>query len=87
MLTGIILCFIVGYVTIVFEHPLRLDKSVPALLMGSVIWALISLGHMDVVDHTHHVGEMENVLLHHLGKTAEILFFLLTKFQNLSRTI
>ena len=77
MLTGIILCFIVGYVTIVFEHPLRLDKSVPALLMGSVIWALISLGHMDVVDHTHHVGEMENVLLHHLGKTAEILFFLI----------
>ncbi len=77
MLTGIVLCFILGYITIVFEHPLKLDKSVPALLMGSLCWALISLGHADVVDHHHTVAPLEGVLLHHLGKTAEILFFLI----------
>lgn len=85
MLTGVILCFIIGYVTIVFEHPLRLDKSVPALLMGSLCWALVSLGHMDVVDHHGHVGHGADyyednllpVLLHHMGKTAEILIFLI----------
>lgn len=77
MLTGVILCFILGYVTIIFEHPLRLDKSVPALLMGSLCWALISLGHLDVVDHHHEVGTLSDVLLHHLGKTAEILIFLI----------
>lgn len=77
MLTGIVLCFILGYLTIVFEHPLRLDKSVPALLMGSICWALISLGHLHVVDHHHEVAAVSEVLLHHLGKTAEILFFLI----------
>ncbi|NRB63719.1 MAG: sodium:proton antiporter NhaD [Saprospiraceae bacterium] len=77
MLTGVIACFIIGYVLIVFEHPLKLDKSVPALLMGSLIWAMISLGHLDVVSHTHQAGHLEEVLLHHIGKTAEILIFLI----------
>lgn len=85
MLTGVILCFIIGYITIVFEHPLRLDKSVPALLMGSLTWALISLGHLDVIDHHGHISGHDGdyydgllgVLLHHIGKTAEILVFLI----------
>ncbi len=77
MLTGIVLCFILGYLTIVFEHPLKLDKSVPALLMGSLCWAFISVGHLHVVDHHHEVAPLGSVLLHHLGKTAEILFFLI----------
>lgn len=77
MLTGVVLCFILGYLAIVFEHPLKLDKSVPALLMGSLCWAFVSLGHMEVVDHHHHVGDLDGVLLHHIGKTAEILIFLI----------
>jgi len=36
MLTGVIVCFILGYLTIVFEHPLKLDKTVPALIMGAL---------------------------------------------------
>ncbi|MEM9824211.1 MAG: sodium:proton antiporter NhaD [Bacteroidota bacterium] len=77
MITGVIICFIVGYIAIVFEHPLKLDKTVPALIMGAFIWALISIGHLNVVDHHHHLGEIEEVLLHHIGKVAEILFFLI----------
>lgn len=77
MLTAIVLCFIIGYLTIVFEHPLRLDKSVPALLMGSLIWAIIAVGHLPIVGHTHELTSTEDGLLHHLGKTAEILVFLL----------
>ena len=86
MLTGVIICFILGYLLIVFEHPLKLDKTVPALLMGATCWALISLGHLDVVDTAgsigdHHGGHqtdhMLEVLLHHIGKVAEILFFLI----------
>ncbi|MEL7159817.1 MAG: sodium:proton antiporter NhaD [Bacteroidota bacterium] len=108
MLTAVIACFVIGYVVIVFEHPLRLDKTVPALLMGSICWALLSLGFnsgsLGVVD-THgdlfsmasdalgHAGDhaggdhggghgdaghgFTNTLLHHLGKTAEILIFLI----------
>ncbi len=77
MITALVLCFVIGYSLIVFEHPLRLDKSVPALLMGSLCWAMISMGHLDVITHEHTVGEIEPVLLHHIGKIAEILLFLI----------
>jgi Na+/H+ antiporter NhaD/arsenite permease-like protein len=77
MIFAVVACFIVGYILIVFEHPLRLDKSVPALLMGALTWALISVGNLEVLDHLHQTASLDEVLLHHLGKTAEILFFLI----------
>lgn len=77
MLTTVIICFILGYLAIVFEHPLKLDKTVPALIMGAAIWAFISLGHLELVGADHQLGHMEEVLLHHIGKVAEILFFLI----------
>ena len=77
MLIGIVICFIIGYLAIVFEHPLKLDKTVPALIMGALCWALVSLGHLDVVGFDHQVSDLESVLLHHIGKIAEILFFLI----------
>ena len=46
MLTSVVLCFFIGYVIIILEQPLKLDKSVPALLMGAMTWALISVGHL-----------------------------------------
>ncbi|MEL6122973.1 MAG: SLC13 family permease, partial [Bacteroidota bacterium] len=84
MLPAVIACFIIGYLIIVFEHPLKLDKTVPALIMGALCWAFISLGHLDLFDHHGHAvhsddyyGDLKNVLLHHVGKTAEILIFLI----------
>ena len=77
MLTVVVVVFILGYLTIVFEHPLKLDKTVPALLMGALCWAFISLGHLPLVDSHHHIAGQEDVLLHHIGKVAEILFFLI----------
>ncbi len=85
MLIGVIACFIIGYILIVLEHPLRLDKTVPALLMAALCWAIIALGHMDIIDHHgHHIEEgvtykkwLSPILLHHIGKTAEILVFLI----------
>ena len=84
MLIGVIVCFILGYLVIVFEHPLKLDKTVPALLMGAMCWAFISLGHLEIYDHHGHAlhgddyyGDLGSVLLHHVGKTAEILIFLI----------
>ena len=84
-MASVIICFILGYLVIVFEHPLKLDKTVPALLMGALCWAFISLGHLEVYDHHHHTmgsGDeyqswLGGVLLHHVGKTAEILIFLI----------
>ncbi len=77
MITVVVAIFIIGYLAIVFEHPLKLDKTVPALIMGALCWAAVSLGHLEVVGHDHHLGELDEVLLHHIGKVAEILLFLI----------
>lgn len=89
----LIVLFVIGYLSITLEHPLKLDKTVPALLMASIMWALLAVGFhqgwFSVVDgygaifnitsgniHQQEHG-FENLLLHHLGKTAEILVFLI----------
>ena len=76
MLSIVVALFVVGYATIVFEHPLKLDKTVPTLLMGTLIWAVISVGGLPVISHLEEVAPISDVLLHHTGKIAEILFFL-----------
>lgn len=77
----IIAIFILGYLGIAFEHNIKVDKLIPALAMMAILWALIAVNHLEVFEiipgigkESHHV---EGVLLHHLGKTAEILFFLM----------
>ncbi len=92
MTSIIILIFIIGYLSITLEHPLKLDKTVPALIMSALIWAVLAVGFhagwFDVINTEEHVfsyltgGEtamegFEGTLLHHLGKTAEILIFLI----------
>ncbi|MEY4974423.1 MAG: hypothetical protein RLZZ55_1215 [Bacteroidota bacterium] len=67
---SLVLLFIVGYAAISFEHVLRIDKLIPALLMMTLSWALIALNSADI----HQTSEL---LLHHFGKTSEILIFLM----------
>ncbi len=104
MLTILIAIFIIGYLAIVFEHPLHLDKTVPAVIMAALMWAVVAVGfHQGIFDvisshdsvysmksllgdnldaaaeklyHKNEEGFVE-ILLHHLGKTAEILIFLI----------
>ena len=82
METIIIIVFIAGYLAITLEHNLKIDKLIPALAMMAILWAIIALAHMDVFEVNAELRELEpsqidEILLHHLGKTAEILFFLL----------
>lgn len=44
MLTTLILLFIIGYLCIALEHPLRIDKTATALLLGMLMWILYALG-------------------------------------------
>jgi len=82
METVIIIVFLVGYLAITLEHNLKIDKLIPALAMMAILWAIIALNHMSVFEVNAELRELEpshldEILLHHLGKTAEILFFLL----------
>lgn len=80
--TLIIIVFFLGYLAITLEHNLKIDKLIPALAMMAILWAMISLTHMPVFDidtitRSLHETHIEEILLHHLGKTAEILVFLI----------
>jgi Na+/H+ antiporter NhaD/arsenite permease-like protein len=77
MVVAVIVIFILGYLAIVFEHPLKLDKTVPALIMGALCWAFVSSSDHVYYDHLHVPGELSDILLHHIGKTSEILVFLI----------
>ncbi len=63
-----VLIFVIGYLAIAFEHPIKINKTASALVTGVLVWVVYAL-----VKGPH---ELE-VLGHHLGATSEILFFLL----------
>jgi Na+/H+ antiporter NhaD/arsenite permease-like protein len=73
----VIIIFIVGYLAIVFEHPLKLDKTVPALIMAVLCWTVIAIGHFPLIDHHGQSAGMDSTLLYHIGKIAEIVLFLI----------
>ncbi len=66
----LIFIFIIGYTAITLEHPLKIDKLIPALLMMAISWALIAVNSINI-------EETNELLLHHFGKTSEILIFLM----------
>ncbi len=66
----ILIVFILGYIAIAFEHPLKLNKAASALITGVLCWTINILN----AESTEVVGEE---LLHHLGEISSILFFLL----------
>lgn len=77
----LILIFILGYLAITLEHSLKIDKLIPALSMMVLMWSVISLGNFPVyaVDEALKMlvpAEISETLLHHFGKTTEILIFL-----------
>lgn len=65
-----LLVFVLGYLAIALEHPLKIDKAASALIIGALGWALYAFSGVDF----HHIGEH---LSHHVVDIAEILFFLL----------
>ncbi len=80
MLAAIIAVFVVGYVFIALEHPLKVNKTASALILGVVIWTMYAFSQ--AVFGSGMTTEawreaLSGSLLHHLGTTAETVFFLL----------
>ncbi len=86
-----IVVFVIGYACIALEHPLHVNKSATALLLGTLMWVLFILGDPSTMpvfssfqeylashpDSTFASWLTHGYLLEHLGEVAEILFFLL----------
>lgn len=72
MVTAIVTIFIIGYLCIALESVFEINKAVPALLMCVICWTLYALGYAPEVG-----ADTSAQLLHHLGDTCEILFFLM----------
>lgn len=88
----VVTVFILGYLAITIEHTLKIDKLIPALIMMALAWAGIAFGvdgfetwfdshnsslmNIAGYDHDSKLHLLESTLLHHFGKTCEILIFL-----------
>lgn len=64
-----ILIFIVGYLLIVFEHTIKIDKAAIALFTGILMWITLTLNWGYVA--------VEHPLKEHFEEVSEIVFFLL----------
>ena len=66
----LIIIFVIGYIAIALEHPLKINKTAIALLTGVLCWTvyIVSAKNPNTV-----LGELS----HHLASVSEILFFLL----------
>ncbi len=43
MFIAMVILFVLGYLAIALEHPLKIEKAASALILGSVLWALYAL--------------------------------------------
>lgn len=87
MVVALVTIFIIGYACIALEHPLKINKTASALLLGVLVWTVFTFFHAGFVPITEE-GQLllaekgwhdfiSGNLIENLGETAEIVFFLL----------
>jgi len=67
----VIIVFIVGYLAIALEHPIKINKTASAILTGVLCWTIYALYQHESID------EIGVQLKEHLGEISGILFFLM----------
>lgn len=69
MLTALILVFVVAYLAIALEHPLKVNKSASALLGAGLMWTIYAMSSGDAKVVSADLSES-------LQGMAQIVFFL-----------
>ncbi|MBR2958667.1 MAG: sodium:proton antiporter NhaD [Bacteroidales bacterium] len=84
MVVVLVTIFILGYACIALEHPLKINKTASALLLGVLVWAVYNMFNINNPEVMMQFGGLEGYrhfvsesLVENLGETAEIVFFLL----------
>ncbi|WMW79489.1 sodium:proton antiporter NhaD [Undibacterium cyanobacteriorum] len=70
MLMTLIVIFLLTYIAIAMEHPLKINKSATALLGAGLLWTVYALYHTNPDQLSHELGSS-------LMATAQIVFFLM----------
>lgn len=68
----IIIVFVVGYLAIALEHPIKINKTASALLTAVICWTIFTVSGGE-----NRLEFVEEELGHHLKEIAAILFFLM----------
>ena len=78
MLTAIVVVFILGYMAIALEHPLKTDKTASALFLGMLLWTMYAVGVLSGdVFPDRNMDLLNGSIIEHMGDISEILFFLI----------
>ena len=86
-----IVIFLIGYTLIALEHPIKINKTATALMLGVILWVCAIIGGdgmlVDATSMQKYIAEHPGAgfidwithfeLIHVLGEVSEILFFLL----------
>lgn len=89
--TLMIVLFLIGYTVIALEHPLKINKTATALMLGVVLWVCAVAGGQGTLIDTTALRDYQmsnpgssftdwlvhSQLIHALGDISEILFFLM----------
>jgi Na+/H+ antiporter NhaD/arsenite permease-like protein len=71
MVVTVIIIFVIGYLLIALEHPIKVNKAATAIITGVICWTVYAAMDADSIEH---IGEQ---LGEHLTEIAAILFFLM----------
>jgi len=91
MFVLMVVVFVLGYIAIALEHPLKVDKAASALIIGVLTWVAFIVGKEDILPdvplyHDYLSNNpnggftdfiVHHEITHHLADIAQILFFLL----------
>lgn len=64
MLTYIIIIFVIGYIAIALEHPLKINKAASALFIGIMTWTLYVLGSSELLPMSNIPDWFQGMLAH-----------------------
>ncbi|WP_185863038.1 sodium:proton antiporter NhaD [Blattabacterium cuenoti] len=78
----VIFIFIFGYLLITLENYISVNKVIPSILMATICWSLIIFFNIPVYEYEFNQNlilkqDPKHLLLFHLGKASEIVFFLI----------
>lgn len=73
MIVTLILLFFLGYLAIALEHPLRVDKTATALLLGMLMWIVYSMG-ADCIVPLIHGKELADFVAEHPQLAGQSLY-------------